>query len=96
MLDAPASPALTQDTAALARMMAAGWSYRHVELRVTSARTVRLEGANATVDAAVDTSGYEVVNATTASWKRPVRGQSLRFQLVWGAGRWRVRSVVRP
>jgi hypothetical protein len=46
------------------------------------------------VDAVVQTAAYRVVDAAGRTQSRPAAaGQELRFELVWGSGRWRVERI---
>ena len=97
VLDAPASAALASDTADLERVRAAGLGYAAVRLTVRSARTVAATERAATVEAVVDTAAYQVVSASdrrrVVRTEPAVRGQALRFALVWSAGCWLVERV---
>lgn len=96
-LDAPGSAALDRDTADLRRVREAGVAYAGVRLTVRSARPDTVTTRSATVEAVVDTAAYRVVSATDARRvvrrEAAVRGQALRFVLVWSGGRWLVERV---
>ena len=96
-LDAPGSPALASDSATLRRVRGAGVAYAGVHLTVRSARTVSAIGQRATVEAVVDTAAYRVVSVTddrrVVRTEPAVRGQALRFALVWSGGRWLVERI---
>ena len=97
--DAPGSPALASDSDTLRRVRAAGVTYAGVHLTVRSARTVGATGGRATVEAVVDTAAYRVVSAAddhrVVRTEPAVRGQALRFTLVWSGGRWLVERIER-
>ena len=96
-LDAPGSSALLQDTETLADLSRSGTSWREVTIEVTSARLVRASGDTATVDAVVGTAAYRVVAANGRVERRAaVPGRSMRFELWWSGGRWRVAGVSEP
>ena len=95
-LDAPGSPALDRDTADLERVRVTGVAYAGVRLTVRSAHTVTATQRTATIDAVVDTAAYRVVSATDGRLlhnEDAVRGQGLRFDLVWIGGRWLIEQV---
>ena len=95
-LDVPGSAALAQDAALLRDLDASGQSWEGVELRVTSARTIRHTATTAVVDAVVRTAAYRVVDAAGRAQARPAAaGEELRYELRWTSGRWRVDSITR-
>lgn len=95
-LDAPGSPALASDTAALRELADAGTRYAGVRFTVASARLASATATTAVVDARVDTAAYRVVSATGTTTRRATTGPVLRFRLVWVDGRWKVAQVERP
>lgn len=96
-LDAPGSPALASDSDTLRRVRAAGAAYSGVHLTVRSARTVGATEGRASLEAVVDTAAYQVVSVTddrrVVRTEQAVRGQTLRFALVWSGGRWLVERI---
>jgi hypothetical protein len=108
LLDAPGSPALAADTAALAELARSRvrWAGVRLTVRRALAAAPAADGAvvdgvdavdaveEAVVDAVVDTAAYRVVDAGGGEVVAPaVAGQPMRFHLRWVGGRWRVHAV---
>jgi hypothetical protein len=93
-LDAPGSPALAQDKAALERLRQSGRAYAGVQLRVRSATALAVTADRASVRAVVDTAAYEVVSHSGTTQAQPARtGEPMRFTLRWVDGQWQVERV---
>ena len=93
-LDAPGSPALAQDKAALERLRQSGRAYAGVKLRVRSATALAVTADRASVRAVVDTAAYEVVSHSGTTQAQPARtGEPMRFTLRWVDGQWQVERV---
>ena len=102
LLDAPGSPALAADRAAVTEL--ARSRVRWAGVRLTVRRAVpaasTADGAavdaavEAVVDAVVDTAAYRVVDERGGDVVVPAAGgQPMRFHLRWVDGRWRVQAV---
>jgi serine/threonine protein kinase len=92
-LDAPGSEALAQDTALLADLSRSGTAWEGVSFDVAEVHPVAHGTTTATVEAVVGTAAYRVVSDGHAQTRAAVRGQPMRFALVWSGGRWRVAGV---
>ncbi len=92
-VDAPGSPALRRDTAALSPVQVAGLRYTGLRLVVASAVTVSAGPAAATVRARVDSTAYVVVGPGRSQPRAAATGASMFFDLAWTDAGWRVAEV---
>ena len=94
--EAPGSPLLARDTAAVEALARAGLRYAGLRHSVADVATVTDTGTEAVLRARLGTGPYEVVGAGRPRSRAAVAGAVVLVELEWSDGRWRLAGLRAP
>lgn len=92
-VDAPGSPAMAQDVAALGEVARAGARYLNLSFVVREAEVATSTPTTVTLRARVDTTAYTIRDPGGSEQQQPAAGEPVMIDLVLTKGGWRVQEV---